>query len=342
MNSRRRLIALAAFAGVLVVVPFWIRSGTIKPTYYQQVVDLALIWSMVTVSLTLLAGTAGQVSLGQGGFMAVGAYTSALLATEAGWPLWATSIAAVVMSAVVGVAVGLPALRLKGPYLVMATLAFAGIAYGVARNWVSVTGGPQGVRGIPTPAPFGRPLDSVFAFHFLLAGGLLVAIVVVMVLNGSHRGLRMKAVRDDIVAAEAIGIRSSYERTVAFGISAAIAGLAGAFLSGFIGFISPDSFTIDQSILALTMALVGGITMIAGAIVGAFALVILTEVLRDFSQYQLIAYGAAILVVVTLVPGGIMGALIRLQRRAMSVWGGRRRRFPLGTDEVAKEAGHVA
>lgn len=325
MNVRRVRTAglTAAVLVAAVALPFQIRCCTINPSFYQQIVDLTMIWSLVTISLALLAGMAGQISIGQGGFMAVGAYTSALLTTEAGWPTWSAVFAACGASAVIGVIVGLPALRLRGPYLVMATLAFAGIVYGVALNWIPVTGGPQGLRAIPPPAPLGTPLLTEFDFYFVLLVALAICIAVVLVVGRSQRGLRMKALRDDEIAAASVGVRPAYEKTAAFGLSAAIAGLAGALLSGFIGFISPDYFSIDESILALAMALVGGIHSVLGAILGALGILVLTEVLRGFSEYQLIAYGVAILLVITLVPEGITGAAARLVtyirgRRSMS------------------------
>jgi branched-chain amino acid transport system permease protein len=290
------VVALAAAIGL----PFFVRDATIRPIYYQQIIDIAMIWALVTVSLTLLSGVAGQISLGQGGFMAVGAYASALLGVNEGWPFWITALIATLLAGVTGVLIGLPALRLKGPYLVMATLAFSGIVHGVVRNWQSVTRGVQGVPGVPGPELFGATFDTEFAFYFLLLGLLVVAIAIVRVLS-----------RDDELAAESVGIRPAVEKTAAFGVSAAIAGLAGACLSAFIGFISPDFFKVEQSLLALTMSLIGGIASIPGAIVGAFGLQFLTESLRDFSQYQQIAYGVAILLVVTLIPDGIVGGLGR-------------------------------
>jgi branched-chain amino acid transport system permease protein len=239
------------------------------------------------------------------------------------------------LSGVVGVVVGLPALRLQGPYLVMATLAFAGIAYGVALNWIDVTRGPQGMAGIPKPSLFGTPLTTPFQFHYVLLLALALTIALVLVVKRSQRGLRMRAIRDDPLAAEALGIRSATEKTVAFGVSAAIAGFAGALLSVFVGYISPDFFTIDQSILALTMGLIGGIASIPGALIGAFGLSLTNELLRDFAQYQLIVYGVVVIVVVLIIPGGVMGAIERLLQRRRS------QRSP-AADDVREAVGHGA
>lgn len=323
---------VAAAVAVALVLPFQVRCCTTRPAYFQQIIDIGMIWALVTVSLTLLSGVAGQISLGQGGFMAVGAYTSAILAVDHGLPFWATAIAATLLSGAIGLLVGLPALRLKGPYLVMATLAFGGIVFGVVRNWQGLTRGSQGIASIPSPAPFGTELDSEFDFYFLLLVLLALAILTVVVVARSQRGLRMKAVRDDELAAESIGIRPAVEKTAAFGVSAAIAGLAGACLSAFIGYISPDFFTVDQSILALTMSLIGGIASIPGAIVGAFGLQFLTEALRDFSEYQQIAYGLAILLVVTAIPDGVVGGLGRLVAHL------RARRRPAPAEAAPSEA----
>jgi branched-chain amino acid transport system permease protein len=306
---------VAGVALLVLLLPQMFQCCTVRPLYNQHVLDMAMIWAVLVLSLTLLSGTCGQISLGQGGFLAVGAYGTAVLSVSAGVPVELAMLLATLLSGLVGVVIGLPALRLEGPYLVMATLAFAGIAYGVALNWVEVTRGPQGMAGIPKPSFFGTDLTTPFHFHYLLLVSLLLTIGLVLVVKRSQRGLRMRAIRDDLLAAEALGIRSATEKTVAFGISAAIAGFAGSLLSVFVGYISPDFFTIDQSILALTMGLIGGIASIPGALIGAFGLSLANELLRDFAQYQLIVYGAVVIVVVLIIPGGVMGAVERLFER---------------------------
>jgi branched-chain amino acid transport system permease protein len=313
--SRSTLIRGVATAAVVVLallVPAIVEMSVANPAYLQQVIDLTGIFAIATLSLTLLSGVAGQLSLGQGAFMAIGAYGTSLLSVRYGWPIGYAAIAACVLCAITGVLVGVPALRLRGAYLVMATLAFAGITYGVILNWTDFTGGPQGIQGIPAPAPFGEPIITERGFYFLILAGLAFTIAVVAVTRRGYRGLRMRALRNDELAAMAVGIRPAYERTVAFAISAVLAGLAGALLSVFVGYISPDLFTIDQSVQILTMGLLGGMTSIVGGVVGAAAIQALAESLRDFSEYQLIAYGIAIVLVVTLLPDGIVGGVRRL------------------------------
>jgi branched-chain amino acid transport system permease protein len=335
----RTLVLRGGVAGLvllLLVLPQMLQCCTVRPVYNQHVLDMAMIWAVLVLSLTLLSGTCGQISLGQGGFLAVGAYGTAVLSISAGVPVELAILLATLLSGLVGVAVGLPALRLEGPYLVMATLAFAGIAYGVALNWIDVTRGPQGIAGIPKPSFFGNEISTPFQFHYLLLGSLLLTIGVVLVVKRSQRGLRMRAIRDDQLAAEALGIRSATEKTVAFGVSAAIAGFAGSLLSVFVGYISPDFFTIDQSILALTMGLIGGIASVPGALLGAFGLSLTNELLRDFAQYQLIVYGLIVIIVVLIIPGGVMGAVERLLQRRSS------RRSPVNDGEEREAAGRGA
>jgi branched-chain amino acid transport system permease protein len=310
-----------AVAGLL--VPLGVECCTGNPAYLQQIVDLTAIFAIATLSLTLVSGVAGQLSLGQGAFMAVGAYGTSLLSVERGWPLWAAAVAACALCAVTGVLVGLPALRLRGAYLVMATLAFAGITYGVVLNWTELTGGPQGVQGVPAPAPFGEPIVSERGFYYLILAALVIAFALVAIVRRSYRGLRMRALRNDELAAMAVGVRPAYERTAAFALSGVLAGGAGSLLAVFVGYISPDLFTIDQSVQILTMGLLGGITSLLGAVVGAAAVQALAEALRDFSEYQLIAYGVAIVLVVTALPDGIVGGLRRL---GTALWGLTRRR----------------
>jgi len=305
----------AAAVAVALLVPAIVEATAANPPYLQQVIDLIAIFAIATLSLTLLSGVAGQLSLGQGAFMAIGAYGTSLLAVRYHWPLGLAALAACALCAVTGVLVGVPALRLRGAYLVMATLAFAGITYGAILNWTEFTGGPQGIQGIPAPAPFGTPLITERDFYYLILAALALALAIVTVVRRGHRGLRMRALRNDELAAMAVGVRPAYERTAAFAISAALAGLAGALLSMFVGYISPDLFTIDQSVQILTMALLGGMTSVLGAIVGAAGVQTLAELLREFSEYQLIAYGAAIMIVVILVPDGIVGGLRRALAR---------------------------
>lgn len=333
----RPVVAIAVgvvLVALALLLPAGVDCCTGNPEYLQQVVDLTVILAIATLSLTLVSGVAGQLSLGQGGFMAIGAYGTSLLSAKYGWPLGFAALAGCALCGVVGVLVGLPALRLRGAYLVMATLAFAGITYGVVLNWTSLTGGPQGVQGVPAPAPFGKPIISESGFYFLALAGLAFAIVVVAIVRRSYRGLRMRALRNDELAAMAVGIRPAYERTVAFAVSAVLAGLAGSLLAMFVGYISPDLFTIDQSLQVLTMALLGGMTSVVGAIVGASAIEAITEALRDFSEYQIVAYGVAIVIVVAVVPDGIVGGVRRL---ALAVAGRRRARPAAPVAEVAEE-----
>jgi ABC-type branched-subunit amino acid transport system permease subunit len=332
---RLRLRWVAAglgLAAVALLLPAGVQCCAGNPAYLQQVIDLTAIFAIATLSMTLVSGVAGQLSLGQGGFMAIGAYGTSLLATRYGWPIGAAAAAACVLCGVVGVLVGLPALRLRGAYLVMATLAFAGITYGVVLNWTGLTGGPQGIQGIPAPAPFGEPIVTETGFYYLILVGLALAIAVVAVIRRGYRGLRMRALRNDELAAMAVGIRPAYERTVAFAVSAVLAGIAGSLLSVFVGYISPDLFTIDQSVQVLTMALFGGLTSILGAVVGAAAINALNELLRDFSEYQLIAYGIAIVLVVTVLPDGLVGGARRLGAAALA------RRPPARPDSPVSEA----
>lgn len=313
-----RSVAIAAGVVLALMVPFIVEATASNPAYLQQVIDLIAIFAIATLSLTLLSGVAGQLSLGQGAFMAIGAYGTSLLSVRYGWPIGLAAVAACALCAVTGVLVGVPALRLRGAYLVMATLAFAGITYGVILNWTEFTRGPQGIQGIPAPAPFGEPIVTERDFYYLILCGLAFAVVVVTITRRGYRGLRMRALRNDELAAMAVGVRPAYERTVAFAISAVLAGLAGSLLSMFIGYISPDLFTIDQSVQILTMALLGGMTSVLGGVVGAAAIQTMAEALRDFSEYQLIAYGIAIVVVVTLLPDGIVGGVRRLFARLLT------------------------
>jgi ABC-type branched-subunit amino acid transport system ATPase component/ABC-type branched-subunit amino acid transport system permease subunit len=272
-------------------------------TYYLYVGASVGLLVIVTAGLNVLAGFTGQISLGHAGFYAIGAYTAALCTVKAGGnPILAT-LAAVALAALVGAAVGAAALRVSGPYLAMVTIAFGIIVEGVLIEWVSLTGGPGGVFSIPKPTLRGS--------YWLILAVAALALWLVANLRASAWGRAFLAVRDSEVAAESLGLSAHYVRTVAFSLSAAFAGAAGALFAFLNGYISPDSFTLQTSILFLLALLFGGMGYTAGPVVGALVLTLLPEVLISLTDYRLILYGALLLLSIYWLPSGVVGALAR-------------------------------
>jgi ABC-type branched-subunit amino acid transport system ATPase component/ABC-type branched-subunit amino acid transport system permease subunit len=302
VRERLGWILLASAAAVIPLVT--------SNTYYLYVAISVGLLTIVTSGLNVLAGFTGQTSLGHAGLYAFGAYTAALCATRAGLNEWVAIAAAVVVTSVVGAAVAAAALRVSGPYLAMVTIAFGLIVEGVLIEWGSVTGGPGGIFNIPKPAL------RIHYWTVTLAAAL--ALWLTANLRHSAWGRALVAVKESEVAAESLGLSAYYVRIVAFTVSAAFAGAAGALFTFANGYISPDSFTLQTSILFLLALLFGGLGRIAGPVVGSLALTLLPELLTRLIDYRLILYGTLLLVSIYWLPEGVVGAATRARRRRPS------------------------
>ncbi len=276
----------------------------LAPGYYGYLLGTLATTALVGVGLNVLLGLAGEVSLGQAGFLALGAYGVGILTTKAGLDFWEALPLAVALVAAISAVLSVPALRVTGPYLAMVTIAFGFIVESVSTEWQNLTGGASGLAGIP--APFGT-------------GGtaLLACTLCALALSGFHSfvrsplGLAMQATASAPSAAKSIGIGPLPVRTVAFVLSAAAAGLAGGLQAALTGFIAPSSFPFSQSILFLLVVVVGGAGRTLGPLLGAAVVVLLPEVLASLAEYRLLVFGAGLLIVLWLAPGGIAGALAR-------------------------------
>jgi branched-chain amino acid transport system ATP-binding protein/branched-chain amino acid transport system permease protein len=297
----RERLGWIVLAGTAAAIPLLTSN-----TYYLYVAISIGLLTIVTSGLNVLAGFTGQTSLGHAGLYAFGAYTAALCVTRAGLNQWAAIVAAIVVTSIVGAAVAAAALRVSGPYLAMVTIAFGLIVEGVLIEWGSVTGGPGGIFNIPKPA-----LRSHY-WTVMLAAAL--ALWLTANLRGSAWGRAFLAVKESEVAAESLGLSAYYVRIVAFTVSAAFAGLAGALFTFANGYISPDSFTLQTSILFLLALLFGGLGRIAGPVVGSLALTLLPELLTRLIDYRLILYGTLLLISIYWLPEGVVGAVTRWRR----------------------------
>lgn len=298
-------------ASVLVAV---IALGSLLPSYQLFILTLAGIWAIAAIGLNLLTGFAGQVSIGHAGFMAIGAYGAAVAAVRLGWPFWVAVPAAGLLSAVLGGLLALPALRLRGPYLAIATLAFGVVVAEVLRIWAPVTGGYMGLQ-LPQPT-IGPWVIAHDADYFLLTVALLaLAYGAAARLAGSSVGRAWLALRDREEAAQAAGISRTRYRTLAFVESAAYAGVAGALLAYRVGRVDPDALGLAQSIFLITAVIIGGLASVPGAVLGAVLLTVVFHLLAGWGtalgwttqvgDVRNILYGVLLVVATVLLPGGL-------------------------------------
>lgn len=301
---RLPLVLIAALAALAVALPLIVDNG-----YLIQTLTNAWLYALLGLSITLVAGTSGQVSLGHAALLAIGGYTSALLASNLGWPVWLTLLIGGFAAAGIGTLLVSPAFRLRGHYVSIATLGIGEIVALVILNWESVTRGPIGVAGIPPLSLFGYDLYDTIAiywFAFALMAGLAL---LQLRLLGSHLGRTLRAVRDDDVAARSFGIGLERYKGLAFAFGGFFAGISGAFTAHMYSYINHETFNTQISVLALTIAILGGMGNVGGAILGSLALIGLPEIFRVAAEYRILFYGIALLLLVRFRPQGLLGTV---------------------------------
>ncbi len=303
--------------GVLLAAAPWI-----IPEYWLAQLTFILIYSIVGLGLMLLAGFTGLFSLGHAAFLGVGAYTQAVL-TSMGWPFPLALACAAGLSAAVGLVVGLPALRVKGIYLGMATLSFGFIVEEVFARWEKVTGGNSGIH-IKAPDLFGWKLNSGEEFYFLCLVIAVLSTLAIVNLLRSPTGRAFVAIRDSEISAQSMGIHLARYKTLSFALSAALAGIGGALYAHKLQFISPEQFNIIQSIDLLLMVVIGGLGSVHGAFLGAIFLISMPQVISLGKDYlpaaigqapglQSVVYGAVLIAFVLFEPLGIYGRWLKLR-----------------------------
>jgi branched-chain amino acid transport system permease protein len=295
----------------LSVVVAWFLPAHIG-RYYTQMLSLCAIFVIASHGLNLLAGYVGQVSLGHAAFYAIGAYTGALMTTKLGLGFWSAMPFSIGLAALAGLLIALPSFKLDGPYLSMVTIAFGIIVHSILTEWTDFTGGTQGVLNIPRPTFLGQRLPIERQFTIIVAIAALATLLMRNLIR-SQWGRNFVAVRENPIAAEAIGLSTRRVRTLAFTISAALVGLAGHLFAFLQGFISPEAFEFDTSIFFLTSVIFGGAGTILGPLVGAPIMTFLPELLQGFQDYRLIIYGILIVLSLYALPMGIIGTIFRSQ-----------------------------
>jgi branched-chain amino acid transport system permease protein len=295
---------VAAAVALAIALPVLIDNG-----YLIQTLTNAWLYALLGLSITLVAGTSGQVSLGHAALLAIGGYTSALLASSLGWPVWLTLLIGGFAAAGIGTLLVSPAFRLRGHYVSIATLGIGEIVALVILNWESVTRGPIGVAGIPPLSLFGYELydtNAIYWFAFTLMAALAL---LQLRLLGSHLGRTLRAVRDDDVAARSFGIGLNRYKGLAFAFGGFFAGISGAFTAHMYSYINHETFNTQISVLALTIAILGGMGNVGGAILGSLALIGLPEIFRVAAEYRILFYGIALILLVRFRPQGLLGTV---------------------------------
>ena len=313
-------IFLATVIGLVVVLllPSFI---TIK--YYMQLVTLALIWVIVAQGQNIIQGFTGYVSITQAGLMGIGAYTSALLSTTLGWPVWLTFVCAPILTSVFALVVGYPSLRVKGHYFAIVTLAYNMVIVIVLTNVSTLTGGEAGIPNIPRPeALLGGRLDFAdrATYYGLVALCAMATTVLAARILRSRVGRILLAIRENEAFAVAIGIAVWKYKLFAFVLSGFYAGLGGALFAHYQGFINPESFGVAQSLDGILAVILGGSGTILGPVIGAFAVIFLPEALRFADSFRLIVYGLLLVVATIFMPKGIVSLLEKGWRGNASAW----------------------
>jgi branched-chain amino acid transport system permease protein len=317
--SRRQLIPIAVLLLAACALPLVVSD------YRVFQFNLVLVYAIALLGLNLLTGYNGQISLGHGAFYAIGAYCAAILMDKFGVPYWATLPVAAVVCLVVGFLFGLPALRLEGLYLALATFALGVslpslLKYHNLEKW---TGGVQGIVINKPEPPFGLPINAdQWLYYFTLAVTVLMFVLAWNLLRG-RIGRAMVAIRDQHIAAEAMGIHTAMVKSLAFGVSAMYTGVAGALGAIAIQYVAPDSFNIFVSIIFLVGIVIGGLASISGAIYGALFIQFVPNIADEISRAAPWAiFGIFLLGFVYLMPMGVAGAvrmgLARLQRKVQN------------------------
>lgn len=303
MRKKLRLVMILVFFGLVLIYPLQELNE-----YRLFVVNRGLLHAILASGLVFLTGFAGQISLGQAGFYALGAYTSAILARDVGVPIPLSVVSGVAAATVAGLIVSVPSFKLKAFFLSLVTIAFGLIVHQFVSNLHGLTGGPSGYFGVPPLQLAGARFTSNMHYYLFLL--LLVATVVTMYnIKRSYLGRAMFAVNDDDVAAEACGVSSKRAKVFAFGFSAALAGLAGALLAHFMGYLTPEPFEFFDSSEFVGMAVVGGLRHLWGGVIGGLGLTILPEMLRlpyeGWENYYLLMTAAIVMLFIVFLPRGI-------------------------------------
>ncbi len=308
--TRDNLYRWFGFVGFLILLPLLMQMGWMN-SYWLSVFVFIGIYCLITIGLSLLMGYAGQISLGHGAFFGLGAYTSAILTTHLGVNSWLAIVAAIGLTSLVALVIGIPSLRLHGHYLAMATLAIGEILVIIFTAEGDLTGGPSGMGGVPYLTLFGWKLNTDFRFYIFI--WTVVVIVLLLCLNIIHSrvGRALRSIHGGELAANSMGVNTTVYKVQVFVLSAALASLAGCFFVHYMTFISPVSCSLKFSVMLVVMVAIGGMNNVWGAILGTFILNMLPEYLSDFGDYDILIYGLILMLIMIFLPDGLYGGIVK-------------------------------
>ena len=321
LPKTQRYVIIGLIVAAL-VWPFFGSRGAV------DIATLILIYVLLGLGLNIVVGLAGLLDLGYVGFYAVGAYSYAMLSHYLGWSFWVCLPIAGLMAATFGFLLGFPVLRLRGDYLAIVTLGFGEIIRLFLRNLTDWTGGPNGISNIPKPEFFGltferRAAEGMQTFHeffgleynsinkviFLYLVALLLALLALFVINRLLRmpiGRAWEALREDEIACRALGLNPTVIKLSAFTLGAAFAGFAGSFFAARQGLVTPESFTFIESAIILAIVVLGGMGSQLGVILAAIVMILLPELMREFSEYRMLMFGALMVLMMIWRPQGLL------------------------------------
>ncbi len=310
--AKNDVVLISGLILIVIIFPF------IAPnTYYITVAIFIAINALAAIGMSLLLGYTGQISFGHNAFLGLGAYASALLCTKLNFPPILATVSGAILSVVLAISIGAPALMLTGHYLAMATLAFGLIAYIVFNEWTSLTQGASGIVSIPNFSVWKLNLNDDIRFYIFIWLILIFFIFLFLNLVNSRFGRALRAIRSCERAATSMGINVPLVKLYVFALSALTASLAGSFYAHYVTFVSPNSFGLIYSLLIVLMVMIGGMRSIWGSIVGAIILTLLTEFLRAFENIDTLIYGLTIVLVMYFIPEGVVPNIRRLGKIAL-------------------------
>lgn len=297
-----KFLGLAALVATVVALPF-----AAVPPYWITALLLTMCYIPAALGQNLITGNSGQLAMGQAAFVGVGAYVAAYLSTTTSWDGLLVVTASVLLAGITGAVAGFPALRIVGDYLFIVTLGVNLIVIDLALEWKSVTGGASGIAGIPTLTILGFDVGYAHGFYLACVASVVLAALCTWALTSSRFGKTVEALRDDEVAAVAIGVRPALPRTVIFGVGSALAGLSGAILAYNLAYVGYGTFDVQTSILIFEMAVIGGLGRIPGSILGAVLVILIPELLRPLQPYRELIGGALMIALMVYRPQGLWG-----------------------------------
>lgn len=301
--EKNKIVIIITAVILLAAAPYFTSTD-----YMLRVLCIIAMYCTFGFSLNLLLGEMGLMSMGQAGFVGIGAYTTAILLTSFNWNFIPATLCGALVAAGFGLLIGLPTLRLRGPYLAIVTIGFGEIMRTIFLNWTSVTGGPLGIKNIPRPRLFGIELNYANkGFYYLVILITIFSGLFCLALHKSKYGRAFAAIKQDELAATMIGIETTRYKVMGFVFSAAISALMGGYYAMMQRYIDSSSFTSDMSIMIVGCVVIGGAGTLRGPVLGALLLVAFPEVFRGLQDYRFVMYGSLLVIMMIVRPAGLLG-----------------------------------